>query len=185
MYYPRIVAWFNDTEHDFFRTIGYPIDQMIRRDRTTFVMGEIHFRFIGPAAYGDRIATTVTLTRIGERTLHWACKARNAVAGAPITEGKATRVFARINEDGTLNSAAIPDAMRQAMMQSGQLSHLKQKIEDDPEYRHREVASPARPRAQGEGVAPLPRGFRGPEVQIIAGAAGRAPASPRQDRGDL
>ena len=53
VYYPRIVAWFNDTEHDFFRTIGYPIDQMIRRDRTTFVMGEIHFRFIGPAAYGD------------------------------------------------------------------------------------------------------------------------------------
>ena len=25
VYYPRIVAWFNDTEHDPFRTIGYPI----------------------------------------------------------------------------------------------------------------------------------------------------------------
>ena len=70
VYYPRIVAWFNDTEHDFFRTIGFPIDQMIKDDRTTFVMGEIHFRFIGPAAYGDRVATSVTLSRIGERTLH-------------------------------------------------------------------------------------------------------------------
>jgi acyl-CoA thioesterase FadM len=146
VYYPRIVAWFNDTEHDFFRTIGYPIDQMVRRDRTTFVMGEIHFRFIGPAAYGDRIATTVTLTRIGDRTLHWACKARNAVTGAPVTEGKATRVYARINEDGTLNSAVIPDALRKAMMQSGQLSHLKQKIEEDPEYRHKAGDSRARPR---------------------------------------
>src|SRR6185503_3943427 len=66
VYYPRIVAWFNDTEHDFFRTIGFPIDQMIREDRTTFVMGEIHFRFIGPAAYGDRIATTITLAKISE-----------------------------------------------------------------------------------------------------------------------
>ena len=56
VYYPRIVAWFNETEHEFFRTIGFPIDQMIRQDRTTFVMGEIHFRFIGPAAYGDRMA---------------------------------------------------------------------------------------------------------------------------------
>jgi acyl-CoA thioesterase FadM len=81
VYYPRIVAWFNDTEHDFFRTIGFPIDQMIREDRTTFVMGEIHFRFIGPAAYGDRIATTITLAKISERALHWACKARNAVTG--------------------------------------------------------------------------------------------------------
>ena len=136
VYYPRIVAWFNDTEHEFFRTIGYPIDQMIRRDRTTFVMGEIHFRFLGPAAYGDRVATSVTLSRIGERTLHWACKARNAVTGAPVTEGKATRVYARINEDGTLNSARIPAAMRKAMLQSGKLSHLRQAIEKDPEYRH-------------------------------------------------
>jgi acyl-CoA thioesterase FadM len=144
VYYPRIVAWFNDTEHDFFRTIGYPIDQMIRRDRTTFVMGEIHFRFIGPAAYGDRVATSVTLTKIGARTLHWSCKARNAVTGAPVTEGKATRVYARINEDGTLNSAVIPEAMRKAMLQSGGLSHLKQKIEKDPEYRHQTSAKKAR-----------------------------------------
>jgi len=136
VYYPRIVAWFNDTEHEFFRTIGYPIDQMIRRDRTTFVMGEIHFRFIGPAAYGDRIATTISLAKIGDRTLHWTCKARNAVSSAPVTEGKATRVYARINEDGTLNSAVIPQAMRKAMLQSGTLSHLKQRIEKDPEYRH-------------------------------------------------
>ena len=78
----------------------------------------------------------MTLTKIGERTLHWACKARNAVTGAPVTEGKATRVYARINEDGTLNSAVIPEAMRKAMLQSGSLNHLTQNIEKDPEYRH-------------------------------------------------
>ena len=60
VYYPRIVAWFSDTEHELFRVIGYPIEQMIKNDRTTFVMGEIHFRFIGPAAYGDRIVNTIT-----------------------------------------------------------------------------------------------------------------------------
>src|SRR5205807_51849 len=74
VYYPRIVAWFNDTEHELFRIIGYPIEQMIKNDRTTFVMGEIHFRFIGPAAYGDRIVTTITLADIGDHTLHWNCK---------------------------------------------------------------------------------------------------------------
>jgi acyl-CoA thioesterase FadM len=136
VYYPRIVAWFNDTEHEFFRTIGFPIEQMIRDDRTTFVMGEIHFRFIGPAAYGDRIATSVTLAKIGERTLHWNCKARNALTGTPVAEGKATRVYARINEDGTLDSAVIPQRMRKALLQSGTLSHLRQDIEKEPEYRH-------------------------------------------------
>ena len=52
VYYPRMVAWLNDTEHELFRHIGYPIEKMIEKDKTTFVMGEIQFRFIGPAAYG-------------------------------------------------------------------------------------------------------------------------------------
>ena len=135
VYYPRILAWFNETEHEFFRTIGYPIDQMIKNDRTTFVMGEVHFRFIGPAAYGDRIATTIMLSEMGERTLHWNCKAKNAVTGAPVSEGRATRVYARINEDGRLSSAAIPDRMRTAITSAGRLSHLEQSIEEEKEYR--------------------------------------------------
>lgn len=137
VYYPRIVAWFNDTEHEFFRTIGYPIDEMIKRDRTTFVMGEIHLRFIGPAAYGDRIATTLTLTEIGERTLHWNCKTKNALTGAPVTEGRATRIYARIMEDGRLKSAAIPDAVRRALVESGHLNHLSGDIEQEQEYQGR------------------------------------------------
>ena len=108
VYYPRIVAWFNDTEHELFRVIGYPIEQMIKNDRTTFVMGEIHFRFIGPAAYGDRIVNTITLAEVGNRTLHWNCKAKNAVTGAPVSEGKATRVYARINERRLAELAADP-----------------------------------------------------------------------------
>src|SRR5262252_575457 len=125
VYYPRIVAWFNDTEHELFRIIGYPIEQMIRNDRTTFVMGEIHFRFIGPAAYGDRIVTTINLAEVGEHTLHWNCKAKNAVSGAPVSEGRATRVYARINEDGSLKAQSIPAEMLSALRELGDLKHLQ------------------------------------------------------------
>jgi 4-hydroxybenzoyl-CoA thioesterase len=124
VYYPRIVAWFNDTEHELFRIIGRPIEQMIKNDRTTFVMGEIHFRFIGPAAYGDRIVTTITLADMGPHTLHWNCKAKNALTGAPVCEGKATRVYARINEDGTLSAQTIPPEMRSTLRELGNLSQL-------------------------------------------------------------
>ena len=124
VYYPRIVAWFNDTEHELFRIIGYPIEQMIKNDRTTFVMGEIHFRFIGPAAYGDRIVTTITLADIGDHTLHWNCKAKNAVTGAAVSEGRATRVYARINEDGSLKAQVIPADMVNAIRELGDLKHL-------------------------------------------------------------
>ena len=124
VYYPRIVAWFNDTEHELFRVIGYPIEQMIKNDRTTFVMGEIHFRFIGPAAYGDRIVTTITLADIGDHTLHWNCKAKNAVTGAAVSEGRATRVYARINEDGSLKAQVIPADMVNAIRELGDLKHL-------------------------------------------------------------
>jgi acyl-CoA thioesterase FadM len=124
VYYPRIVAWFNDTEHELFRILGYPIEQMIKNDRTTFVMGEIHFRFIGPAAYGDRIVTTITLAEVGEHTLHWNCKAKNALTGAAVAEGRATRVYARIMEDGSLKAQVIPVDMLRALRELGDLKHL-------------------------------------------------------------
>ena len=124
VYYPRIVAWFNDTEHELFRTIGYPIDQMIRKDRTTFVMGEIHFRFIGPAAYGDRVMTKVSLEKLGERTLHWNCIATNVETGDLICEGRAVRVYARIKEDGNLESHPIPDFMRTVLNEIGEVKQL-------------------------------------------------------------
>ena len=133
VYYPRIVAWFNDTEHELFRTIGYPIDQMIRDDRTTFVMGEIHFRFIGPAAYGDRVMTKVSLEKMGVRTLHWNCIATNATSGDLICEGRAVRVYARIKEDGNLESQPIPGFMRKTLEELGAVKQLGSGLITDSE----------------------------------------------------
>ena len=107
VYYPRMLAWFNDTEHELFRTLGYPIDKMIQDDRTTFVMGEIHFRFIGPAAYGDRVTLKIVLTEIHERTLHWDCSAKLTLTGAPVTEGKAS------SEEGVTSGAVWPTYVTQ------------------------------------------------------------------------
>ena len=109
VYYPRIMAWFNDTEHELFRSIGFPIDKMIKNDRVAFVMGEVHFRFIGPASYGDCVKTIIELNEIRDKTLHWNCNAVNVTTGDLITEGRATRVYARINEDGTLSAKSIPE----------------------------------------------------------------------------
>jgi hypothetical protein len=41
-----------------------------------------------------------------------------------VNEGRATRVYARINEDGTLSSASIPDHMRSALLEAGKLNQL-------------------------------------------------------------
>ena len=79
VYYPRMVAWFNDTEHELFRHIGYPIEKMIEKDKTTFVMGEIQFRFIGPAAYGDRVMTKISLEKLGQKTLTECTKPKTPV----------------------------------------------------------------------------------------------------------
>ena len=64
VYYPRMVAWFNDTEHELFRHIGYPIEKMIEKDKTNFVKGELQFIFIWTAAYWDRF-----MNKLGERDL--------------------------------------------------------------------------------------------------------------------
>ena len=122
VYFPRMLEWFNDTEHEMFAAMGYPIRGMIEHDRTTFVMGEIHFKFVGPAAYGERVTSTMTLARIGNSTLHWRCEAVNAGTGATITDGTAIRVYANLMDDGSLKSTRIPDAMRQ-ILSSAEILH--------------------------------------------------------------
>lgn len=125
VYYPRMLSWFNDTEHELFRRLGYPIDVMIAKDRTTFVMGEVHFRFIGPAAYGERVLSIIKLQKMGDSTLHWKTRCVNAQSGAPVCEGLGTRVYAHINDDGTLKAAKIPADMRAALTNFDDFEKLK------------------------------------------------------------
>jgi len=117
VYYAREVAWFNEIEHELFRRIGHPINHMISEARSAFVMGEIQFRFVGPAAYGDRVQCTLTLLEVRDKTVQWHCNAVNRETGQQITEGKATRVYAEIMKDGNLRSRHIPDTIRNALSQ--------------------------------------------------------------------
>jgi len=72
---------------------------------------------LGPAAYGDQVQCTLTLLEIREKTVHWHCNAVNLRTGQQVTEGKATRVFARILEDGNLESHVIPEEIRESLSQ--------------------------------------------------------------------
>lgn len=112
VYFPRMLSWFNDAEHEMFAKMGYPVNKMVNEDRTAFVMGEINFKFIGPAAYGDKVRATIQLAKMGRASMKWSCKAVNIDSDMVITEGTATRIYARIQEDGNLGSATIPNDIR-------------------------------------------------------------------------
>ena len=112
VYFPHMMSWFNDAEHEFFMQAGYPVKKMITEDRTAFVMGRINFEFVGPAAYGDRIVSRLQVKEITDSTLTWACSAKHADSNALITEGTATRVYAKIMDDGNLKAQRIPDKIR-------------------------------------------------------------------------
>ena len=115
VYFPRMLSWFNDTEHEMFARMGYPVNKMVDDDRTAFVMGEINFRFVGPAAYGDKVRSTIQLKEMRRATMQWQCKAVNIETDMLITEGTATRIYAKIQEDGNLKSATIPDSIREML----------------------------------------------------------------------
>ncbi|WP_282607020.1 thioesterase family protein [Pelagibius sp. Alg239-R121] len=128
VYYPMMFTWFNETEHELLRALGFPTNKLIKEDRTAFVMGDVHFRFVGPAAYGDKVRTMIRLAKMGTSSLHWDCKAVQASDGAVITEGRAVRIHARIEEDGNLKAIPIPDYIRNALSEPGSLIDLP---EDD------------------------------------------------------
>ena len=115
VYFPRMLAWFNDAEHEFFSQAGYPVKQMVEKDRTAFVMGRVSFEFVGPAAYGDQIITRLELDEITNSTITWKCTANRRKDAVQITKGTATRVYAEIQEDGTLKAIKIPDHIRELL----------------------------------------------------------------------
>ena len=115
VYFPRMLAWFNDAEHEFFAQAGYPVKQMVEQDRTAFVMGRVNFEFVGPAAYGDRIITRLELDEISNSTLTWNCLANRRSDEVLVTKGTATRVYAEIQEDGSLKAIRIPDKIRRLL----------------------------------------------------------------------
>ncbi len=116
VYFPRMLAWFNDTEHDLLRSIGYGADKTIKERRTAFVMGSIDFRFVGPAAYGDRVETSIQLKKVTRSTLSWECTAIRLANRQLVTHGTAIRIYAQIQDDGNLESAAIPDELRAILL---------------------------------------------------------------------
>jgi 4-hydroxybenzoyl-CoA thioesterase len=124
VYYPMMFTWFNETEHELLRALGFGTNHLIKKNRTAFVMGDVHFRFIGPAAYGDKVRTTIQLAKIGGSTLHWDCKAVQVADGAPVTEGRAIRIYAQIQEDGSLKALEIPEEIRAALAEPGGLVDL-------------------------------------------------------------
>ncbi len=115
VYFPRMLAWFNDAEHEFFAQAGYPVKQMVEQDRTAFVMGRVNFEFVGPAAYGEKIVTRLELAEISNSTLTWSCTANRRADEAPVTTGTATRVYAEIQADGSLKAIRIPDKIRKLL----------------------------------------------------------------------
>lgn len=49
----------------------------------------------------------------------------NADTGAIITEGRAIRIYAKIQEDGNLKSETIPDDIRHILAAPGKLNHIE------------------------------------------------------------
>jgi 4-hydroxybenzoyl-CoA thioesterase len=115
VYYPMMFTWFNEAEHDLLRELGFSTNRLIKESRTSFVMGDIKFRFLGPASFGDRVVTTIHLAEFGTASLHWDCKAFHKGSGAPITEGRAIRVHSRFQDDGSLKAIPVPDDIRKAL----------------------------------------------------------------------
>lgn len=115
VYFPRMLTWFNDAEHEFFSHAGHSVSEMISRDRTAFVMGRINFEFVGPASYNERIVTRLALHDISNSTITWDCSARRIRDNALVTRGTATRIYAEILPDGELKARRIPEAIRELL----------------------------------------------------------------------
>ncbi len=87
-------------------------------------MGDVHFKIIGPAAYRDNGRTITQLAKLTKSAVHWDYKAVIVATGAIVCEGRAIRPHAQLQDDGNISSLPIPDDVRRALSQPGNLTSM-------------------------------------------------------------
>ena len=109
LHFSNYFRYMEATEHAFFRSLGMRV-----HDESQGTAGAARVRatcdYRQPLRYEDVVELHLTVTEMGTRSMAYLIVFRKQ--GTEVARGEMTVVFIRKSEDGTLESAPIPDQVR-------------------------------------------------------------------------
>jgi YbgC/YbaW family acyl-CoA thioester hydrolase len=117
IYYPKYFYFMDVAFQTLLRKAGFNHHIIYEQFGARTPIVQAGAKFIAPVSFEDRLA-------VDAQVVHWGMKSfrvtyRGACDGAPIFEGSEARVWATVATDGTITTAAIPLAFRNALSAAG------------------------------------------------------------------
>ncbi len=108
VYYPTYFAWFDQSTHHLFESVGISWRELAARFGIQAPLVDAQVRFISPAAWGDHLEIESCVERWGNRSFVVSHRIVNAATGISVAEGKETRVCVQLRPGAPKGITATP-----------------------------------------------------------------------------
>ncbi|MCK6479663.1 MAG: acyl-CoA thioesterase [Planctomycetaceae bacterium] len=116
-YYPRIFHWFHVAFEEWFEAgTGIPYRALIEDRRVGFPAVKVETEFLSPLRFGDEVAFTVSVERVGGSSVLFGYAARNRTTGKDAVRA---RVTCACVDMGTFRPIRVPEDLRTLFGRSG------------------------------------------------------------------
>lgn len=115
VFFPNYYKWMDEAIHEYFRSIGSPISQLITKEKIGLPTVEASCRFQKPLFYDEDVLLKTTIVELREKVVrfhHEFFQGEEIVA-----KGYQVRAFVQMGEK--LKGIPIPENIKEAMKNSG------------------------------------------------------------------
>ena len=113
VHFSRFFTYIEEAEHEMWRSIGHPVHDTIDSIHYGWPRVSASIDFKAPLKFEDEFTITLSITNIGTRSLTYTADIERS--GTAIASGKMSIVCCRVEDNGKLASADIPDVIRQSL----------------------------------------------------------------------
>ena len=114
MHFSNYFRYFEDTEIEFYRTLGSDFKEMGSKYGLWFPRVEAQCKYLSPCRFGDEVEVEMTIIELGEKHIKYGFKMENYTTGKTAAEGYIVVVAASKKEN---RAVRIPEEMRQKIEQ--------------------------------------------------------------------
>ena len=113
MHFASFFHYMESAEHELIRSAGFSVHSKIDGQTLSFPRVAASCEFHAPARSEDLLDIAVSLTRIGNKSLHYLLDF--SIAGRPVATGKITSVCCRVEPGQPMVSVPLPEEIKEKL----------------------------------------------------------------------
>lgn len=109
VFYPHFFEWADAASHQLFRSVGLPLDVLLRERRLSFGLVAAAAEFHSPARYADSLACRSIVSKVGTRSIEVTHRFSVGADGGAVATLRETRVCMDVSDPAKIRARDIPE----------------------------------------------------------------------------